>query len=333
MISIFCKIFIRTINIKSGDEFTLILPDGFYHNLQISSLLSTSYGYTISVSWNPATLPSFTPSDDPEKNVLILQDKPYVGTEILGNYSHSEGRYNVASGVNSHVEGNNNQAINASTHTEGQYNLAKGEASHAEGTSTIADGNYSHTEGSGTKAYKPASHAEGGSTIAGEVPNNINADIVYPETEIDPDNYVPETGGGSSGSGEEGSSVEKDWGAHAEGLNTRALAMAAHSEGEMTKANKYASHAEGIGTIANTLGQHVEGIYNKIDENQDYLHIVGNGKNDKKRSNAHTLDWDGNAWYKGYVEAEYIILKSSNSSARFKITIDDAGVLTSTRIE
>ncbi len=32
-----------------------------------------------------------------------------------------------------------------------------------------------------------------------------------------------------------------------------------------------------------------------------YVHIVGNGTDDENRSNAHTLDWDGNAWYAGNV--------------------------------
>lgn len=32
-----------------------------------------------------------------------------------------------------------------------------------------------------------------------------------------------------------------------------------------------------------------------------YVHIVGNGTSDTERSNAHTLDWDGNAWYAGDV--------------------------------
>ena len=34
---------------------------------------------------------------------------------------------------------------------------------------------------------------------------------------------------------------------------------------------------------------------------QNYANIVGNGISDTKRSNAHTLDWDGNAWYAGDV--------------------------------
>ena len=32
-----------------------------------------------------------------------------------------------------------------------------------------------------------------------------------------------------------------------------------------------------------------------------YTHIVGNGTSDTERSNAYTLDWDGNAWYSGDV--------------------------------
>lgn len=34
-----------------------------------------------------------------------------------------------------------------------------------------------------------------------------------------------------------------------------------------------------------------------------YLSIAGNGTSDNARSNAHTLDWDGNAWYQGNVTA------------------------------
>lgn len=32
-----------------------------------------------------------------------------------------------------------------------------------------------------------------------------------------------------------------------------------------------------------------------------YAHIIGNGTSDTKRSNAHTVDWEGNAWYAGDV--------------------------------
>lgn len=65
-----------------------------------------------------------------------------------------------------------------------------------------------------------------------------------------------------------------------------------------------------------------------------YVHIVGNGTNAKTRSNAHTLDWDGNAWYAGTVEGTAMIIKSSTegSEKKFKITVDDSGVLSAVEV-
>lgn len=38
-----------------------------------------------------------------------------------------------------------------------------------------------------------------------------------------------------------------------------------------------------------------------MEVNGEYAHIVGNGADNETRSNAHTLDWEGNAWYAGDV--------------------------------
>lgn len=89
--------------------------------------------------------------------------------------------------------------------------------------------------------------------------------------------------------------------AHAEGYGTEASNVGAHAEGANTKATGYGSHAEGSGTIASGEGQHVEGKYNI--ENTTFVHIIGNGTSASKRSNAHTLDWNGNAEYAGDVVA------------------------------
>lgn len=87
-----------------------------------------------------------------------------------------------------------------------------------------------------------------------------------------------------------------------------------HAEGETTKALGQASHTSGQGTIASGLGQYVFGTYNIVDNSasevdwapergkRKYVHIVGNGINNSRRSNAHTLDWSGNAWFKGDVK-------------------------------
>ena len=74
------------------------------------------------------------------------------------------------------------------------------------------------------------------------------------------------------------------------------------TEGSMTRAEGEASHAEGLGTIANSDYQHAEGRYNIADTDDEYAHIVGNGTADNARSNAMTLDWDGNLVVSGDVE-------------------------------
>ena len=86
---------------------------------------------------------------------------------------------------------------------------------------------------------------------------------------------------------------------HAEGYGTTASGQASHAEGESTTVSGYASHAEGTGTIVSSDYQHVQGQYNIEDTTNTYAHIVGNGTADNTRSNAHTLDWNGNGWYAG----------------------------------
>lgn len=121
---------------------------------------------------------------------------------------------------------------------------------------------------------------------------------------------------------------------HSEGFKTTAKGDHSHAEGSLTSATKTAAHAEGIWTIASSAYQHVQGQYNVEDTTGTYAHIVGNGTKETLRSNAHTLDWNGNAWYAGTVEGTAMIVKSSTegSTKRFKITVDDSGVITATEI-
>ena len=154
---------------------------------------------------------------------------------------------------------------------------ASGYASHAEGSTTTASGDYgSHAEGSKTTASGDyGSHAEGSNTIASGVASHAE-------------------GNSTEASGES---------SHAEGDSTTASAYCSHVEGNCTTASGENSHAEGASTIASSQNQHVQGKYNIEDLNGTYAHIVGNGE-DGKNSNAHTLDWQGNAWYSGKLSQE-----------------------------
>lgn len=121
---------------------------------------------------------------------------------------------------------------------------------------------------------------------------------------------------------------------HSEGFKTTAKGDHSHAEGSLTSATRTGAHAEGLWTIASSVYQHVQGQYNIEDTTGTYAHIVGNGTKEALRSNAHTLDWNGNAWYAGTVEGTAMIVKSSTegSSKRFKITVDDSGAITATEI-
>jgi hypothetical protein len=121
--------------------------------------------------------------------------------------------------------------------------------------------------------------------------------------------YAFAEGGGAIASGEashaEGSvTIASGDASHAEGIGTTASGSYSHADGDSTKASGVASHAEGLYTTASSIYQHVQGKYNIEDTENKYAHIVGNGEysDDGSRSaNAHTLDWDGNAWFTGDV--------------------------------
>ena len=87
---------------------------------------------------------------------------------------------------------------------------------------------------------------------------------------------------------------------HAEGTRSKARGTYSHAEGVECVSIGSGSHAEGFGTASSSNYQHVEGKFNIEDLDGKYANIVGNGDR-SARSNAHTLDWSGNAWYAGKV--------------------------------
>ena len=93
--------------------------------------------------------------------------------------------------------------------------------------------------------------------------------------------------------------------AHAEGQLTIASGPYSHAEGVYTVASGAYAHAEGIGTKSTQASTHVEGMYNLLNSfgfSGNYAHVIGNGADENNRSNAHTVDWNGNAWYQGNIK-------------------------------
>ncbi len=149
---------------------------------------------------------------------------------------------------------------------------AIGISAHSEGRDALASGDYSHAEGSRTTASGDSAHAEGVETTASGHYSHAEG-------------YLAKATGHYS---------------HAEGYDTTALDYYAHAEGNFTIASKSCAHAEGYGTKASGIYQHVQGRFNIEDTEGKYAHIVGNGQFEEE-SNAHTLDWQGNAWFAGDV--------------------------------
>ena len=164
-----------------------------------------------------------------------------------------------------------NVAANTNTHVEGENTVAYGNHSHVEGIESAASGPYSHAEGISVFAKTTGSHAEG-----------------YHTTTLGA--YSHAEGSFTIASGDH---------SHAEGYSSNAIGNYSHAEGYNTTASGSDSHAEGSGTIASFTNQHVQGKYNIEDSAGTYADIVGNGTSGSARSNAYTLDWNGNGWYAG----------------------------------
>ena len=217
---------------------------------------------------------------------LNVEGKEFTVSTMYGN-NQQDGVLQVAKG-------------GAEIFNDYEGNAATGRYSHAEGTGTMASGDYSHAEGTGTKAIYFGAHAEGNGSIASGTSSHAEGLRTIA------------TGDGSHAEGYE----TKAFGSrsHAEGIHTEVTKMASdgknttyagHAEGQNTKVTaQYAGHAEGYYTISASSYQHVQGKFNIEDTANTYAHIVGNGTTDTNRSNAHTLDWDGNAWFQGNVSID-----------------------------
>lgn len=233
-------------------------------------------------------------------------------TAASGKCSHAEGCYTTASGYTSHAEGYYTTASGQNSHAEGYNTTSKG-GGHSEGRRTLALGSYSHAEGDSTnKASTSYTSSTSNDTIISDWGSSKfslakgSASHVEGQDCLALGNYSHAEGYKTTASGyyshAEGENViASGYYSHAEGRVTTASGHTSHAEGAHTTAKGSQSHAEGLGTMAAGENQHVQCKYNVADTENKYAHIVGNGSSDTVRSNAHTLDWDGNAWFAGEV--------------------------------
>ena len=256
-------------NIDTGEPFFIYT----YRNENLTFAFNVAGSHTISIKHK---ITVYHPLDERyiDESIIKKTGKNVTGREYTywDNDANTEVTIISKQGAEIFNDYERNFAVGENSHAEGYFTKALGNNSHAEGRDTIASGDYSHAEGSGTETSGYNSHAEGYHSKA------FN-------------NHAHAEGEKTTASG---------IASHAEGYSTIASGDYSHAEGRLTKAIGVHSHAEGRNTKSSSENQHVQGRYNIEDTTGKYAHIVGNGEYSKD-SNAHTLDWNGNAWYQGDV--------------------------------
>ena len=260
---------------------------------------------------------SITVGGDRRGEIGLFSSSCGYNCEASGSCSHAEGDSTIASGDSSHAEGNGSKALNLFSHAEGIDTEASGSSSHAEGNFTTASGNSSHAEGENTTALGFVSHAEGNSTNASGESSHAEGHNTTASSRCAHAEGYETTASGDYSHAEGYSTTASGHYSHTEGDDTTASGFASHAEGAGNIASGDRSHAEGSGTTASGINSHAEGNYTKAssrdqhvqgkfnieDTEHKYAHIVGNGDSGNK-SNAHTLDWNGNGWYAGKLSQE-----------------------------
>lgn len=216
---------------------------------------------------NKPTIPSaqvqadWNQNDDTQPDYIKNHPNIKKGT---GTDSIIEGNINVniASGGQSHAEGSNTQATGLfASHAEGYYTQATGSYAHSEGNSTKAEGSQSHAEGFGTQATGISSHTEGEGTQATGTNSHVGGMYNTPDTDITAPAWT-------SGTYHKGDKVIRN--------------------GKLYICKVDTSSSSWV----NSQWALMQGL-------QHYAEIIGNGLDNSNRSNARTLDWDGNEMLAG----------------------------------
>lgn len=275
-------------------------------------------------------------------------------TKASGMYSHAEGNNTTASGACSHAEGTDTSASASDSHAEGNSTKASEIFSHAEGKYTVASGIASHAEGNSTTAAGSASHAGGRYNVADS--SEYSYDLVTTTLYVDKSATDYSFGAGLTVDLVSGKCLLRD----KKPLTPTVGLKDCYIQAEDESSAYWVLSSRQSPNVSSNIEYRVVGIDVNKFSSPAYMHyatIIGNGTSDYTRSNAYTLDWDGNAWFAGdvyvgstsgtnkddgskklateaYVDERACVLTSSTpgSTKKFKITVDDTGALSAVEV-
>lgn len=291
---------------------------------------NASTEYTISISeaiekiqpLDKKYIADYLVGEKTEGKEFVYKDKTYIGgagseifnspaNKAIGSFSHAEGADTVALGNNSHAEGVSTKALadeshaegdtsyaeGKSSHAEGYFTQTFGEASHSEGIHTIASGDYSHAEGENTVANSQGSHVQGRFNLLDDMPKYTYSYFIG-NAQRDGEEKVYILNNTPVLNAEVGTFDAEITETQVKNLKTNDLVIFSNQK----PFDIYYNITE-IQSDDNSQYQlALTGITTQINRGPGtYAHIVGNGTSEENRSNAHTLDWEGNAWFAGDV--------------------------------
>ena len=248
------------------DEDSFSMVDGYHREFAhigspIGARITNTFIYSDSSIFTLSQIPSGAVTvkiNGTTTSSFSVSGKTLTVTTTLTNGDEITAQYNTAAAIKYYTMGVRYGDAGEYSMAEGDYTTASGYASHAEGSETRASGEYSHAEGRDTEASGTSSHAEGYNTTA------LGA-------------Y-----------------------SHVEGRDAYASGLYSHAEGRFTEASGSYSHAGGYATTAQRKSQTTIGEYNIADTGGtdettrgNYAFIIGNGTANNAKSNALTVDWDG----------------------------------------
>lgn len=278
--------------IETDDPFTIIFLPAAYQVQFNATLLTVGLDTT-------GTLSIIEPVGSVHRLNVKYLPKSLAAAANFTNLQNGSAAGSVRSPNAEEEIGKRAFAFGFSAKASGEYSIAFGEISEASNEGAVAIGYGTEATGNGSIALGDHATAGGDGSVA------------------------------LKGMAEGEGSVAGPFG-YADGRRSFAMAGA--------NANADYSVAFGDGIEARGENSFVYGRWNIPDSENKYAHIVGNGtgeyiqeEENVDRSNAHTLDWEGNAWFAGTIEGTAMILKSPNGS-RFKITVGDDGVLNTEKL-
>ncbi len=300
----------------SGDILTIHAGSKFDKVLKVMSINTSDYYGTpchLLCSGDPDLADKFVneykAGMDFSDNAIFCPAKPDAGVVDFGKYAFAAGEASKAINYAATAFGRKNEAY-------GQYATAFGRENSV-GYAGFAAGRNNIVTGESAAALNQGNTASGNWSLAGGYKSQAtnSSAIAY-------GHIVKATGLYSTAFGEQ--TEAKGAGAIAAGRNTKA-------EGE-------ASQAFGRNTIAKSAFQFVAGKYNAADDTETYAHILGGGHADDNRINIHTVDWFGNAWYKGDIVSgadvkagEVSLITTSGTANEAKNTASEAKSLANAR--